>query len=234
MTLIDTLPRISVITPTCNRPVGLALARRWMSTQAVTPFEWLIIDGSRRPPGALNFLDNLEEGVRRAQGEYLVFWEDDDYYTPDHLTRLLALWRDYPEAVLVGDDTQRYYNIQHRRWKLMANKGASLCQTGMRRELIPWFLDVLATCRALTTAPKYGLDTRLWAPGVRGDLRIALAPLDTVVGVKGLPGQIGLGMGHQPAKVATWTADPHLVQFRTWVGPAICDVYSAYHSTVVA
>lgn len=230
-----TRPRVSVITPTCRRPVALALARRWMAAQTVQPDEWLILDGSADPPGALNFLANLERGVAQATGDRLIFWEDDDYYDPRHLERTLALWDAHPAAHLVGDDTQRYYNLPLRRYKRLANKGASLCQTGMSADLRPWFAETLAVCRALTTKPAYGLDTRLWAPALAGEIPYALAPLHTVVGIKGLPGQPGLGVGHRREIVRQWAHDPNLMVLRQWIGdPAAIDTYLALDSTAVA
>ena len=232
--------RLSVITPTCNRPVALDLTRRWMAAQTLQPDEWIIIDGAdaraTHPPGALNFLDNLERGVAAATGDRLIFWEDDDFYDPRHLEQMIAQWDLHPDACLIGDPTQRYYNISYRRYRVMANRGASLCQTGMSAALRPWFATVLATCRALVTAPAYGLDTRLWAPALAGGYPHVLAPFDTVVGIKGIPGQQGLGMGHQPARVAanSWTADPQLRTLTAWVGPEHAQMYVHLAGSIIA
>ncbi len=204
-----------------------------MAAQTLQPDEWIIIDGAdahaSHPPGALNFLENLERGVAAATGDRLVFWEDDDYYDPRHLERMIAQWDLHPDAQLIGDPTQRYYNIAYRRYRVMANRGASLCQTGMAAGQRPWFATVLATCRGLTTVPAYGLDTRLWTPALMGSIPCVLEPFDTVVGIKGIPGQQGLGMGHQPAKVASaaWRSDPDLQLLTHWVGAEHAQMYYA-------
>ena len=76
---------VSVITPTCDRPVGIRLLEQWMARQTRPPYEWIIADGGRRaadlrhdglvphhlyddsiPPGVANFHANLERGVRAA------------------------------------------------------------------------------------------------------------------------------------------------------------------------
>lgn len=228
-------PRVSVLTPTCRRPAALALARRWMAAQTVQPDEWLILDGSADPPGALNLLTNLERGLAAATGDRLIIWEDDDYYDPRHLERLLALWDAHPDALLVGDPTQRYYHLPLRRYKRFANKGASLCQTGLSIDLRAWLVAVLDVCRHLPDhQPAYGVDGRLWAPALRGEIPHVLVPLDTVVGIKGLPGQSGLGIGHRREIVQRWAADPDQTVLRQWVrDPAAVDTYLALDSSAV-
>ena len=225
-------PSISVVTPTCRRPTGLALATRWLQAQTIAPDEWIIANDSTEPPGPYNFLDNLERGVARARGDLIVFWEDDDYYAPTHLAALLDLFSVVPDGLLFGDDMQRYYNLPYRRYKVMANQGASLCQTAMHRMLLPWFHDVIVSCRGIVHKAPYGVDGRLWGPVLRGDLRGALAPLDTVVGIKGLPGTMGLGLGHRPERVAMWEDDAAGEQLRRWItDPAAVATYEALFPT---
>jgi len=234
---------VSVITPTCDRPVGLALTERWMARQTRQPDEWIVVDGGAQPvmPASLqhsavriirrgtegiraeNFVRNLIAGLDAAQGDQIVFWEDDDYYAPTHLEQTLALL-DEPGICLVGDPMQRYYNVGERRWRTYRNKGSSLCQTGMSREAVPWCHEVLAVCLATKS---YGVDGRLWVPVLCGTMRGTLRPLQTVVGIKGVPGQVGLGVGHRVPIVEKWTADPLLTMLRTWIG-ADADVYAPY------
>lgn len=233
MTLVHSIPRVSVITPSCNRPAALRLAERWMAAQTLPPDEWIIADRSTEPPGPRNFLANLADGVARATGDYLIFWEDDDYYAPDHLAQLVKVADDHFDVVLVGDDTQRYYHVGLRRWKVMKNTGASLCQTLLKRSLLTWWQDVWERCWQATSVPAagawppYAIDARLWSPVLSGDLRGALGAFDTVVGIKGLPGQSGLGLGHDLDRVATWAADPQALILRTWLGEDAARVYTA-------
>lgn len=230
---------ITVITPTYDRPTGLALTERWMAQQTVQPDEWIVVDGGTQPAvctqgqqhlrrpggtGAENFVRNLLAGLDAAQGDQIIFWEDDDYYAPTHLEQTLALL-DAPDTWLVGDPVQRYYHVGARRWRTYNNRGSALCQTGMARAAVPWCRDVLAACLATRS---YGVDGRLWVPVLCGTMRGTLHPLRTVVGIKGVPGQVGLGVGHRPAIVASWTPDPVLTTLRTWIGDAAADVYAAY------
>ena len=97
--------KISVITPTCDRAVAIALAERFMAWQTLLPDEWIIVDGGQtpasctmgqihlheaRPPGAANFAHNLLNGLARARGDLIVFWEDDDWYSRGHLQTMVA------------------------------------------------------------------------------------------------------------------------------------------------
>ncbi len=230
------MPSISVITPTCDRPVGIGLLERWMARQTRPPDEWIVADGgsdarvrttpyqrvwdSTIPPGVANFHANLERGIQAATGDLIVIMEDDDWYDRTHLATLEAQLA-APGVTIAGDDQQRYYNLEQRCWRLMRNRGAALCQTGFRRALIPTVLEVIAGRRALvrSTTPTertraIGVDAYLWQSQPRSAW--ALTHTATVVGMKGLPGQPGLGVGHRPK--SGWTPDPNGVQLQAWVG----------------
>jgi hypothetical protein len=218
--------KISVITPTCDRPVAFALAEKFMARQTIKPHEWIVADGGERPiqctmgqvhlhearpPGAANFTRNLLRAIKRVSGDVVIIVEDDDYYSPTHIETSLAQLNG--KALLAGDDAQRYYNVEHRCWRIFANRGASLCQTAMRRELLPRLDYVLHAC---LLSAQYGVDAMLWArtPSAEKSLRRS----DTVVGIKGLPGRAGLGIGHRPVG-SKWYADPGLSKLQSWIGP---------------
>ncbi len=229
---------VSVVTPTCDRPVGIRLLERWMACQTQAPDEWIIADGGQRatslqhdqrhlyddsvPPGVANFHANLERGIQAATGDLIIIMEDDDWYAPTHLETIVAQLTQ-PGITIAGDDQQRYYNLDRRCWRLMQNKGASLCQTGFHRALIPTILGVIAGRRARVRSANpvertraIGVDAYLWRSQPRRAW--ALTHTATVVGMKGLPGQPGLGVGHRPR--GGWTPDPEGTQLRAWVGVA--------------
>ncbi len=232
-----TTPSITVVTPTCDRPVAFALLERWMARQTLVPTEWIVGDGGQAParctlgqvhlyqpaiPGVANFHANLERGIQAATGELIIIMEDDDYYAPTHLETLAAKFTQWPEVTIAGDDQQRYYNLEHRCWRLMQNRGAALCQTGFQRSLIPVFLDIIENRRScvlsddpVTRRRAIGVDAFFWQSQPRSCW--CLDGPSTVVGIKGLPGQVGLGMGHHPI-LARWNADPDGAQLVTWVG----------------
>ncbi len=217
--------RISVITPTCNRPVAFALLETWMARQTRQPDEWIVSDGGTipvvcrqgqrhlhapMPPGAGNFAANLLRALDAVTGDVVIVAEDDDWYAPTHLETLASQLAE-SGVVMAGDDQQRYYNIRQRKWRLFNNRGASLCQTGFHASVIPTVRAVIQECRTKQT---YGVDGALWAR--HPDTVKSLKRSHTVLGIKGLPGQVGLGIGHRPQ--AGWTPDRTGQQLRAWIG----------------
>lgn len=228
---------ISVITPTCDRPAGIALAERFMARQTVKPDQWIVADGGQTaarlnagqahiwqpaPRGPENFGNNLLAGLAMATGDAVIFVEDDDWYGPTHIESLVRAFEAAPNALLAGDDCQRYYNVEHRCWRKFSNVGASLCQTAARKAAIPSLRRVIRDCMVRGT---YGIDTTLWRSIPRAQWALTRGQ-PTVLGIKGLPGCAGLGIGHRPTGNA-WTPDPDLSTLREWIG-ADADLYAEY------
>lgn len=208
-------PKVSLVTPTRNRPAAFVLLERWVQRWAVESdkppsFEWIVgTDGDvgyaytmgqevvRRPSmpdvtGAASLCGNLMAALGRVRGEIVLVLEDDDWYAPAHLDALIAVFND-AAVELAGTVPAFYYHLPSRRWQRMGNKAhASLSQTAFRRSLIPTVIDICRRQRPF-------LDMELWrTPGVTRTL------LDNVaegkvrhLGMKGLPGERGIGMGHR-------------------------------------
>ena len=238
---------VVVVTPTCDRPVALRLACRWMAAQIVQPDHWLIIDGGStcpvlthcadvlpphatvihppviHPAGVRNFLSNWAVGfahaaMRARREDLVVCWEDDDYYAPTHLAIHARIAADEPTLALIGDDGQRYYHVPTSSHRTFQNRGASLCQTSIRGHALPIARRTIADCQRRSS---YGLDALIWSTIPAGST--ALTRMDTVVGMKGLPGQAGLGIGHRPR--GPWALDPAHATLRSWVGDSAADTY---------
>lgn len=217
--------KVSVLTPTCDRPVGFALCETMLATQTLQPDEWIVADGGQvplsctmgqlhihdpAPPGAANFAHNLLRGIDAASGDVLIVCEDDDAYLPAHVATMVEMAeRGY--GLVGAEDIQRYYNVSHRCFRMLSNVGASLCQTAVHRSLFPAFRMAIQECLAKGS---FGVDTTLWRAVARNEW--GLAGRMTVVGIKGLPGCAGLGIGHRPD--GRWTPDPELAQLREWLG----------------
>lgn len=217
--------KVSILTPTCDRPIAFALTEKYLARQTIAPHEWIVADGGqtaanctmgqihvhlRSTPGAKNFATNLLNGIAAATGDVLVICEDDDWLRNDHLALMVAMAQRFP---LIGsDDKQNYYNVAHRCWRSFNNVGASMCQTAIRRELLPAFEAMIRKC---IRSGSYGIDTHFWRSvptdkwGIVGQM--------SVVGIKGLPGRAGLGVGHRP-EGPRWSSDPDLSQLRAWIG----------------
>ncbi len=224
---------LTLLTATGARPAAWALCERWMARQDYEgPVRWIIVDDGPEPqpvtfrregwqlvlvrpsphwaPGQNTQARNLLKGLAAVgPDERLVIIEDDDWYAPDWLTTVAA---ELEHAELVGEHRARYYNVEQRRGRQLANTGhASLCSTAMRGAALRDFGDA---CRS---RPKF-IDLELW----RRPRDRRLFGGHRVVGIKGLPGRGGIGMGHDPDFKGADDASGDLL--RHWVG-ADAEVY---------
>ncbi len=108
---MSALPRLSVIMVTHERPILLADALRSVAAQTLLPFEVrLADDGGGASLDALGHLPLLEltalavgcgqaaaarnAAAAGARGDVLVFLDDDDLWTPDHLAGIAPVFAD--------------------------------------------------------------------------------------------------------------------------------------------
>lgn len=220
---------ISLVTCTGDRPECFARCERWMARQTTCMgrvfWQWVVVDDGmsptiptshqqyiRRKPGdnpAESFKNNLRAALDAVIGEFIFIIEDDDWYAPNHIERLLVPLMDYE---LVGEANAKYYHVGERKSRLMGNREwASLCQTAFRRSLIPTVLANLDTPF---------VDRRLWS---RVQSRYLFAESETCVGLKGQPGRQGIGCGHRP-RGPQWKGDPHGETLREWIGDDATEV----------
>lgn len=232
-------PGVSIITCTGDRPQAFALCKRFVERQAYDGrLQWIrVIDGVdngcspgsgvisalgaegcnrtitdvRFPPqpGKNTLARNLLAAIPQVQRQNVLFIEDDDFYASDYVARIAAL---LDQASIVGDPNSLYYHLPSHRYRVMRNEGtASLCQTGIRAELLPYLAKV---CQ---DGPDF-IDGRLWQMAQRR----YLGPIGGVVGIKGLPGRPGIGVGHRPdSRPGEWSDDADLSKLREWVGEDI-------------
>lgn len=211
-------PELTLVTPTGDRPVAFGLCERWMRAQTYDRhYQWIVVDdgsvGTRvmcgqdylrrapaRGPGH-TLTAQLRAAIPRIRGRKVLIIEDDEWYGPDYLARMVAALEDRP---LVGAGFARYYWPRVARFREFPEHAhASLCRTGLRREL----LDALAeSCR--TADPS--VDLRLWSL-IAGHRLECARPL--AVGMKGMPGR--RSGGGDPAH---GQADGDLAVLRQWIG----------------
>lgn len=224
---------LNIITPTSDRLVGMDLLAKRIPFGEI----WIVADDGKQhfdPSGyphlninhlprhhdertpVQSFRANLLDAIQYCTPGYVIFCEDDDWYSIHHFTDIVH--RLEKGNVAAGDTCQRYYNIEHRVWKQFTNVGSTLAQTGFRTELLPLFQQAV-----LNPAGKdgRGVDAAFWKLVMESGLPHDLFNGDEqntpfVVGIKGLPGKPGIGVGHRPDE--TWTPDPELVKLQQWIG----------------
>lgn len=100
-------PLVSIITPTFGRAAFLQTAWRWVENQTYPRIEWLVLDDSPAPDPWLSAhpdpriryrhqAERLTIGEKRnllaaeARGELIAHFDDDDYYAPQYLERMVG------------------------------------------------------------------------------------------------------------------------------------------------
>jgi len=160
----------------------------------ITPFRegWEIVRVYPVPswyPGQNTQARNLAAGmnailskVKREDIEGIFIIEDDDYYKPHYLERMVARLKGFD---LCGEMNTIYYNVHSRRYLINANTvHASLFQTGFTYNAIPELEQ--------SFEHKF-IDCVLWSLVPN---RIMFKEDDLAVGMKGMPGRAGIGAGH--------------------------------------
>lgn len=159
---------------------------------------------------------NVIRALDSATGDIVIFVEDDDVYLPEHIAECVKGLEARPAY---GCPTLSYFNVAHKMWIKMANRGSALCQTAFRAELIP---DMRRAAQMSYMDNHFGIDRRFWQS------RISMARgKATTIGIKGLPGTAGLGIGHRPKSTPgrRWTMDPKMMQLERWIGKEMTEVY---------
>ncbi len=221
---------VSLITCTGGRPEAFALCERWISEQTYSgPIQWVVVDDVEPrtktfygqkiicpnpswAPGKITLARNILAGLERVKYDRILFIEDDDFYHRDYVSSMV---NGLESAPLVGQVPAQYYNIKHRAYRVFhSDIAASLCQTGIRADLIP---ELMSICNA----GNFLIDKRLYARN-----EAMLIERKHVIGIKGMPGRAGIGAGHRPK--GNWDKDPELVVFRNWVGDVVAKVYEKF------
>lgn len=112
-----TAPEVSLITPTRGRDIALPAVHRALCAQTISDFEWLILDDS---PASSRYFSTVDDPrvryvhcagasatigskrnwlVENARGGVIAHIDDDDYYAPRYLERMLSHIRDGADLV---------------------------------------------------------------------------------------------------------------------------------------
>lgn len=131
-------PVLSVIVPTYNRPDQLRSALVSLQRQIIATFEVIVVDNADDPAveelvrsaaaeRSLISIRYLAEpnlglhnarhaGARAAQGEILVFTDDDATFDPHWLSAFARAFADHPEMVAAGGPIRPVWEVPPPRW----------------------------------------------------------------------------------------------------------------------
>jgi len=198
-------PKITVITPTGDRPLAFALCQKWMAAQTRQPDQWIVVDDGkvpltqtvpmqyvRREPTAkdpkFTLALNLKKALPLVTGDRVIIFEDDDYYAPEYIETMSRMLM---TRVLTGIMNAKYYYLPTGGYYQNHNdKHASFSQTAFRSAILPAIKEILDECQTPF------IDIQIWAKfGGQGKL-FADTDRPLFVSMKGLPGRAGIGGGH--------------------------------------
>lgn len=229
---------VTLITPTSDRPVAFALCEKWMSRQTYDDErQWIVVDDGEIPVQCNlgqehilreptsdrvgSFLGNLSAALERVKYDHVCFIEDDDWYHASYL-KWATGWLD-KGMLAVGESNAKYYNVRHRWYCQRSSRNhASLCQTSIHSQLIPWIQGYLETTESAF------IDLPLWR-FVKKDGPYYLAPVSRYcIGIKGIPGKSGLGTEHRIVKRVGYIHDDGWKTLLSWIGSEVKDYRGFY------
>lgn len=190
-------PLVTLITPTGDRQGSFALCEKWIQQQDYTgPIQWIVVDDGVTPTETTqqqtylretaqrkhSLCRNIRTAIPHIQGQYILIIEDDDYYHPHYISTMVGRLQN---ADLVGEVGAKYYYVRESRYHhFTEHKHASLCRTGLTRNV----LDTLKQC---AEGNNPSIDLRLWAKwrGSRETWKDLEQSQSLCVGIKGVSGR---------------------------------------------
>jgi len=214
------MPDVTLITPTGDRPGSFALLERWVARQTYQgSVQWIVVDDGNRPTVCTRGQEyvrrnrgvgeprhtlslNLVEGLRRVKAPLVVVAEDDEWWGPEYLARMV--WR-LSVADLVGEQHSRNWCMGRRAWtERNDSTHASLCRTAWTARVTPFALEACTTGTA-------AVDLILWRHGEHSR-KMFWADDPQEVSIKNVPGR------RRTLRFRPQTADPDAVKLVEWIG----------------
>lgn len=218
----EALPmKVTLITPTCDRPEAIRLCEMYVARQSYPIHQWIVADGGQvsavltmgqehihdpKPPGPMNLVNNIRNAIPKITGDVVVFMEDDDSYTDNHVEVCVRKLHGYQAA---GCIWLNYYNIKFQAWRRIRNTCAALCNTALKSSQLHL---LSAACDEAERREIYHVDRLFWNRIRKGNLHSQ----ETVTGIKGVAGSPGIGIGHKTS--GRWINDLDGSKLREWIG----------------
>jgi len=147
-------------------------------------------------------IDFVKENYKREEVSAIFIIEDDDFYKPHYLQRMMELKGTFD---IWGETNTIYYNVGCRRFADNNNKAhSSLFQTAFTYDVIP-VLEMYYSHKFI--------DAAIWA-AVRNRFLFHDGTLS--IGMKGMPGRGGIGAGH--SKAMTMPSDISMGALKSMIG----------------
>lgn len=234
---------LTLVTTTRNRPLSFSMVEGWIARQTYRePYQWFVVNDGDEPyeykagqeviqrkprkkmktasgklVDEISICANWLEAIPKIQGDKIIVVEDDDWLHPTYLEKMATA---LDEVDVAGISFDVYFKVQSRKYRRMGNaQHASLASTAFRASALP---AVDRCCKVLCPANNsVFIDMYLWAEaepmhGLRTRLIPNRAPDGRAfhVGLKQMPGAVGLGNGHGD----DGASDPTMAMLIEWIG----------------
>lgn len=225
--------KVTVITPTGDRPECFTLLRKWMAKQTRKPDQWIVVDDGKIPYGYIpeamiirrepqnddplcTLGKNLEVACAYVEHDKVLIMEDDDWYGQKYIATIAKLLDDHE---LVGIWGTKYYDPAMPGYRNMGrNDHAAMSMTGMCKSFLPQLLKAIPPDG---NTPDVSIDLRLWWNHSEGKGHLIPGEDKRLhVSIKGMPGRPGAGMGHDRQN---FIEDHNFDVFKKW-----CDDWTVY------
>jgi len=186
---------------------------------------WTIIKEYPEPPWRNGFNTqgrNLSVGINTLLKNYCIedieaifIVEDDDYYRPEYLEKMMSKFEGFN---VIGEVNTIYYNVYWRKYVANGNmKHSSLFQVAFRPEVVSIF--------RMCYEDKF-IDSRFFQL-LAGEGVNLFHDINLAVGIKGLPGRGGIGAGHR--KGGLNFRDDHQYKYLTNLIGVDAQIYQKYY-----
>ena len=226
---------ITVITPTCDRPIAFQRCNYYFNNQLKSfPVQWIVIDSginkikpknqniyisikcnqNKNKDIAKNYLSALDY----ISFNIVVFMEDDDWYANDYLK---FVYDNFDDSDIVGCQRNKYYNVTENYYFKNGNfRHSSLCSTAISKKIA--LNEFKRHCEIAFKKSHKFIDLKLWRSKVNKKF---IKSNNKVIGMKCLPGKKGLA-GHRIRE--KYLKDNDLKTLYSWLPKEDADWYATF------
>lgn len=202
--------KISVVTPTKDRPWCLELCKKYVDRQTYKVHEHIIVGGG-------GLYENMYEALSRVTGDAVVIFEDDDWYDKNWVAKCVE---NLGSVDLFGQGLFHYYHIPSSGYilKNVDHVHAPLHATSFKSSLISRILSLPKAFK--NKKPLF--DKVIWE---MDEIKKKTICDKFVVSLKGLPGLKGYSSSHRKEYFKTFDTKRTII--KEWIGDDII-LYTKY------
>jgi hypothetical protein len=222
---------ITVITCTGDRPIQFSICSRIMNRMTVKPNQWIVVDDGVNPmptdliPKQCDYIRrvpskddcpmtlslNMQEAFKRARNDFVIFIEDDDWYSAEYLKQCFEIGQGYDA---IGALHRNYFQLQYNQYYSFINHREAITASTVlcNRKAIDGFKQTLNN-----HPDGNGLDTYFWVDNKYHTV-LHRSEQATPVGIKAWG--VGRGAGYKPShtnNASGFLPDVNRDKLKAWI-----------------